>query len=112
MNVMETLGPELVDRYSEALQTMANDCRDDPEFRAKLDSEPREAFADRGLPCPGNSEVRVVRNTADVFYMAIPPDPNTTLSDAALEQTAGGNCAGCISTLPLCIGTYGCATGS
>ena len=44
--------------------------------------------------------------------MAIPPDPNTTLSDAALEQAAGGSCAGCISTLPSCIGTYGCATGS
>lgn len=110
MNMLETLGPELVDRYSRTLQAMANDCRDDPEFRARVDAEPRAAFADRGLPLPRHSEVRVVRNTENVFYMAIPPDPNTTLSDAALEQAAGGGSASCISTLPSCIGTFGCAT--
>ena len=110
MNVLETLGPELVDRYSDALQTMANDCRDDAAFRARVDAEPRAAFADRGLPCPGNAELRVVRNTADVFHLAIPPDPNTALADASLEQTAGGGSASSISTLPSCIGTFGCAT--
>ena len=110
MNVLETLGPELVDRYSEALQSMANDCRDDPEFRAKVDAEPRAAFADRGLPCPGNAELQVVRNTADVFHLALPPDPNAALTDAALEQTSGGGSASCISTIPSCIGTFGCAT--
>ena len=120
MNMLENLGAELLSQYSDALQTMANDCRDDPELRAKVDAEPSAAFADRGLPVPKNSDIRVVRNTADVFYMTIPPDPNAMLSDAMLEATSGGtrglgnpdNCASTSSTIPSCVGTYGTATGN
>ncbi len=119
MNMFEDVGADLLGQYSDALQTMANDCRDDAELRAKVDSEPRAVFADRDLPFPDQSDVRVVRNTADVFYMAIPPDPNAAVSDASLEQTAGGsrgvghpnNCASTSSTIPSCLGTYGSATG-
>ena len=120
MKMFEDLGAELLDQYSGALQTMANDCRDDAELRAKVEAEPRAVFTDRGLPFPKNSEVRVLRNTEDVFYMMMPPDPNAVLTDALLEATAGGtrgvghpdNCASTSSTIPSCIGTYGTATGN
>lgn len=119
MSMFEDGGADLPGQYSDALQTMANDCRDDAELRAKIDAEPRAVFADRGLPFPKNSDVRVVWNTADVFYMPMPQDPNTTMSDASLETMAGGspglghpnNCASTSSTIPSCIGTYGSATG-
>ena len=120
MNMLEELGTELIGQYSSALQTMANDCRDDAALRAKVDTEPRAVFTDRGLPFPKNSEVRVVRNTEDVFYVPIPLDPNTAITDAMLETTSGGspglgrpgNCASTSSTIPSCVGTYGSATGN
>ena len=120
MNMLEELGTELLGQYSSALQTMANDCRDDAELRAKVDTDPRAVFTDRGLPFPENSEVRVYRNTEDVFYVPVPLDPNTAITDAMLETTSGGspglgrpgNCASTSSTIPSCLGTYGSATGN
>ena len=114
------LAPELLDQYSDVLQSMANDCRDDPALRARVDADPRSVFADRGLPYPEGTEVRVVRNTAEVFHLTMPPDPNVDLSDAMLGAVSGGHTphtsggppgtASTASTIPSCIGTYGCST--
>ena len=117
------IAPELLDQYSDALQSMANDCRDDPDLRARADADPHAVFADRGLPLPPGAEVRVVRNTDEVFHLALPPDPNAALSDTMLENVAGGgarrggvdgvrNSASTASTLPSCLGSFGCATGN
>ena len=115
-------GAELHERYSEHLQSMANDCRDDPELRARVDADPRSVFTDRGLPFPEGVDVRIVRNTEDVFHLTMPPDPNAHLSDTILDGIAGGsgrrggidgvkNSASTASTIPSCLGTFGCATG-
>ena len=114
------LEADLHDQYSDALQSMANDCRDDAELRARVDADPRSVFADRGLPYPEDTEVRVVRNTAEVFHLTMPPDPNVDLSDAMLGSVSGGHtphtsggptgCASTASTIPSCIGTFGCST--
>ena len=123
MKRMPSLEADELREHSGALQALADDCRDDPELRAKVDADPRAAFADRGLPFPVEPEVRVVRNTDEVFHMTMPPDPNTSLSDGMLEGVAGGgsfgtpdthpdNCASTASTIPSCLGTYGCATGN
>ena len=112
---------ELHGRYSAALQSLANDCRDDPDLRARVGEDPRSVFADRGLPLPGDADVRVVRNTAEVFHLTMPPDPNAHLSDEMLGGVAGGShrhpndrgplgTASTASTIPSCIGTYGCST--
>ena len=117
------LGAELHERYSDTLQSMANDCRDDPELRARVDADPRSVFAARGLPFPEGVDVRIVRNTAEVFHLTMPPDPNCHLSDTMLAGIAGGrgrsggpdgvkNSASTASTIPSCIGTFGCATGN
>ena len=116
------LGAELHEQYSGALQSLANDCRDDPELRARIDADPRSVFADRGLPFPEDADVRIVRNTDEVFHLTMPPDPNADLSDTMLEGVAGGgsrrggidgvrNSASSASTIPSCLGTFGCATG-
>ena len=62
----------------------------------------------------------MVRNTAEVFHLTMPPDPNVHLSDAMLGSVSGGHTphtsggppgtASTASTLPSCIGTYGCST--
>ena len=117
------LAPELLDRYSDALQSIADDCRDDPELQARVDADPRSVLAGRGLPLPHGADVRVVRNTEKVFHLAMPPDPNAHLSDTMIEGVAGGggrrggvdgvrNSASSASTIPSCLGTFGCATGN
>ena len=115
------LAPELLDQYSGVLQSMANDCRDDPALRARVDADPHAVFADRGLPLPPGADVRVVRNTDEVFHLALPPDPNAALSDTMLENVSGGshgladgvrNSASTASTIPSCLGCFGCATGN
>ena len=122
MNV-PTLELELLKEHSDALQALANDCCDNPQLWEKVDADPRTVFADRSLPFPVGPDVRVVRNTDEVFFLTMPPDPNTTLSDGMLEGVAGGgsfgtpdthpnNCASTSSTIPSCLGTYGCATGN
>ena len=111
---------ELHEQYSDALQSIANDCRDDPDLRGRVDEDPRSVFADRGLPFPKTSDVRVVCNTAEVFHLAMPPDPNAHLSDDMLGNVTGGTrgslgqgpagTASTVSSIPSTIGTYGCST--
>ena len=70
------------------------------------------------MPAPNKSEVRIARNTEDVFHVVMPQDPNAALSDAMLESTAGGaqrirdNCASTSSTISSCLGTYSSETGA
>ena len=119
MKKMELEAGQL-DQYSDALQSLANDCQDTPALRARVDAEPGPVFAERGLPYPEDAEVRVVHNTDEVFHLTMPPDPNTTLQDSMLGSVAGGspglgrpgNCASTSSTIPSCLGTYGSATGN
>ena len=110
----------LLNQYSDGLQSIANDCRDDQALRARFDADPGSVFAERGLPYPEDTEVRIVRNTTDVFHLTMPSDPNVGLSDSMLGGVAGGspglgrpgNCASTSSTIPSCLGTYGSATGN
>ena len=111
---------ELLDQYSDGLQSIANDCRDDPDLRARVDADPGSVFTERNLPYPEDAEVRVARNTDAVFHLTMPPDPNVTLSESMLGSVSGGtprelvgrdSCASTASTIPSCLGCYGCATG-
>lgn len=109
-----------LNQYSDGLQSIANDCRDDQALRARVDADPGSVFAERGMPYPEDTDVRVVRNTNEVFYLTMPPDPNVSLSDSMVASVAGGspglgrpgNCASTSSTIPSCLGTYGSATGN
>ena len=65
----------------------------DPAFRKKLIADPRAAVYDAvGLEIPKGLEVKVFENTADTIHLPIAakPDPNAELSEAELEQVAGG----------------------
>ena len=59
---------------------LATAYREDPEFRARADEDPKSILAERDLELPPHVDVRVAENTDEVFYFVMPPDPNVALS--------------------------------
>ena len=101
----------------QSLLDVARDCRDDPDFRAQLEADPRAVLAQRDLRVePEDAEVRLHMNTPDVFHLVMTGDPNAAVSDQYLSAVAGGSSAssagsvssaGTVSTAPSCVGTAG-----
>lgn len=99
------------------LRDAARDYRDDPEFRARLEADPRAELTARELQImPEDAEVRLAVNTPEVFHLVMAADPNSTVSDQLLSNVSGGSSAstvatlgsaGTASTLPSCLGSAG-----
>lgn len=64
-------------------------------------------LSDLDWEVPEGVEVRVVEQSADTFYFPLPPQPESTLSDAALAEVTGGTGGACINTMSTnpCVGT-------
>mgnify|MGYP001814307662 CR=1 FL=1 len=65
----------------------------EPEFRARLLEDPKGAVADAlGLEFPEQLSVRVVEEQPGEVVVVVPPAPESgaELTDAELEQAAGG----------------------
>ncbi len=64
----------------------------DPEFKAKLLSDPSTALAEAGIEVPAGTEVKVVENTADIQHLVLPAAPTEAreMSVEELEKLAGG----------------------
>ena len=73
----------------EAWEAVARACREDTEYRARMESDPKAALAEAGVDV-GDCEVRVVVDTDEVLHMALPIDPNAELADERLQAVAGG----------------------
>ena len=86
---MNTLSDDAIAGLS-AFQDFSNACSQDPELRARVDSDPKAVLAERGMEMPVGVEVRVLANTDDTYYLAFPPDPNVALGDEMLDMVAGG----------------------
>ena len=71
-------------------------CRSDPGFRAKLRAEPAAALAERGIAVAPGIDFRLAENSAAVYHVVLPPDPNVRLSDRGLGGVAGGSTADCV----------------
>jgi hypothetical protein len=93
----------------------------DPAFRKKLIADPRAAVYDAvGLEIPKGLEVKVFESTADTIHLPIAakPDPGAELSEAELEQVAGGKLSQQqTSTVATCAsfgaaGVIGCTLGA
>ena len=109
MNASQTFSNAEFQQISDTLSALAGDCRNSRELRAELDADPRAFLAGRGMEFPAGAELRVVPNTAEVFHLVMPADPNAIVSDEALSGIAGGSsgspgCASTVSTLPSCLG--------
>jgi hypothetical protein len=61
----------------------------DETFKQRLLSDPRTVLAEAGLPVPRNSTVQVHETTPTQLHLVLPPPPDE-LSDAELDQMAGG----------------------
>lgn len=73
----------------EAWGAVASGCREDPEYRARMQADPKAALAEAGVDV-GDCEVRVVVDTDEVRHMVLPLDPNGDLADERLSSVAGG----------------------
>jgi Nitrile hydratase, alpha chain len=66
----------------------------DPAFRARLLADPKAVFAEMGLNIPPEVKIQVVQETAEQYYLVLPAAAarraGASLSDAELEQVAGG----------------------
>ena len=103
--------------YRDTLQTLmaaAHAYRDDPEFRARIEADPRGVLQERDVEIkPDDAEVRLRVNTPEVFHLVLPADPNAVLSDRLLRDVAGGSSAstagtagsgGSVSSFASCLG--------
>lgn len=79
--------------------------RRDEDLRRRIDGGDLEPVAEAfGLDIPAGVDMRVVADTAEVFHLILPPDPNAVVADSKLSQVSGGNTAGSAGT----VGSAGC----
>ena len=96
-----------------SLMDVARDYRDDPDFRARIEADPRGVLAARELRVePEDAEVRLHANTPDVFHLVMAGDPNAAMADQQLGGVVGGSTvssagsvgsAGSLSSVPSCL---------
>lgn len=100
--------PEMADtvyRVGEAIW------RRDPEYRARMEADPRAALAERGVDVPESLDVRLVVEDADTMHIVFPPDPNEALLDEDLSSVSGGVRASSAASVG-CGSTLGCIPSS
>ncbi len=61
----------------------------DKDFRARFIANPEQVLRESGTDLSGG-QIKVVENTADIFYVAMPENPNDFLDDSYLEKVSGG----------------------
>ncbi len=78
---------EAVHQSYETLMEFGERYRADAEVRARI---ARGDTSDLGMDGPEGVEIRVMQQTADTYYFALPQLPTTALSAEALETISGG----------------------
>ena len=125
-SIIEAFGEGASGSLVLSLMAVAREYRDDPDFRARIEADPRGMLEARGVlearemePTAEDAEIRLAVNTPEVFHLCLPADPNAVVSDNFLSGVAGGSSAssagtvgsaGCASTAPSCFGTTSSAS--
>ena len=65
----------------------------DPAFKAKLLADPHATLREAGFQLREGMTVKVVENTDSHVHLVLPPKPSGELSDAELDNVAGGTAA-------------------
>ena len=65
--------------------------REDLEFRARVNENPKEALESKGLFLWAG-EARVAVDTPDASHFVLPPNPNAGIPDEGLSAAVGGLC--------------------
>ena len=107
------LAPELLVKHYEFLLRVADRYHADAAFRRSLELDGRNVLGDMGLEFPDGMEVRVVANSRDRLYLAMPPNLNIDLGDQVLAAVAGGFKSvgtaasfGSVGSVCTCAGTF------
>jgi hypothetical protein len=80
--------PDIPEIYGKAVRR----AQEDDTFRSRLLQDPHGAIQEvAGAPIPEGIEVVVHENTTSRLHFVLPPRPQGELSDAQLEQVAGGH---------------------
>ena len=99
---MEFSAEHLPEQTQDNLRVMlaaAAKYRDDPDFRSRVETEPRGALEGLGMSIqPPEVEVRVSANTAAVIHVVITLNPNAVLSDESMQSAVGGSTASSAAT--------------
>ena len=74
---------------NEAWRAVTRAWREDPEYRARMQADPKAALAEEGVHIQAD-DVRVVVDTDEVRHLVMPSDPNAELSDEELVTLSGG----------------------
>lgn len=69
-------------------------CWADESFKQKLLADANATLKAEGIDIPAGITVNIVENTSQVINYVLPRNPKAELSDADLEQAAGGK--GCV----------------
>ena len=114
LNAPEAFGTGIELDMARILTAAARDHRDDPDFRARLEADPRAELEARGMPVgPEDVAVELHVDTPDVYHLVMAADPNAALSDSNLSVIAGGSTAssagslGSVSTVGSFLSTVG-----
>ena len=84
----------------DSLRRLAARCRADAGLRGRIEAGDRSEL---GLEAPPGAELRVVEQTAERYYLPMPPDPNAVVAENRLEGVAGGSTvstASSVATIP------------
>ena len=74
----------------ESMERFADKYRKEPDLRARMEEDPAAVLSDFGVDLSPGFDVRVVEDSADVFHVTLPLDPNVQLGDELLNTVAGG----------------------
>jgi hypothetical protein len=77
-------------KMDQAIAKIIKRCWDDSKYQTRFMSEPHAVLKEEGVDVPQGLTLKVVQNTENVHYLAIPPKPTDQLSDRDLEGVAGG----------------------
>ena len=86
---MVQLQPELSETSFSKIVSLA---WSDPNFKAKLLSDPAAACAEVGVPLPPNLTIKVVEDTDTVMHVVLPPaPPGPDFTDQTIEKATAAN---------------------
>lgn len=65
---------------------------EDDAFRVQLETDPKTALAEAGIPLPHSEAIRIVREEPGTIHIVLPPEPEnaTEIADHELAAVAGG----------------------
>lgn len=95
---------------ADRLAAFGREFGENADLRRRFESDPRAVLEEQGIDVPTDVELRVSASTDDVYYLAMPPDPNAALEDENLASLAGGTRAGTASSVSS-VGSFACSTG-